>query len=853
MEPSGTPERYEVLRLIGYGAMGWVFCARDRRLERSVALKILRLSRDEHAAGGLDSESAARMLREARAAAALEHPNIVTIYDVGELAIGAYLTLPPGTPPLAPGEDRCCFIAMELIEGRPLRHYIGRGDVPVEQRLAWLGDVARALEFAHGRGIIHRDIKPDNVMIREDGTVKVLDFGLARRAAGYAAPAGTSALPTLTEDGTVAGTPLYMAPEQMRGAALDGRADQFSWGVIAYELLAGRPPWPGAADSIQIVARMLTHDPAPLRSVEPAIGAELAELVHRAIARDKADRFPSMTALLDALEAVPSGDPPRVQTVPPAPRAPAPRARRPAGWRLGALAVLATAAGAAIVGAQAGRVQRAEPAAAAPVACRSSADCAKTAGPPAVCRPETGKCVALGSEDCRAVAEPGDLGSDTTVWLGAMFPLTGDDAQSFGKREFQAVDLARSDFAQMLRGTNARAEAGDVHPIGIVACDDSVDAARAARHLVDEVGVPAVIGFRTSKEVIDLATSLFIPRGVLTFAALNTSPIITSLPRAPGQPRMVFRTTYSSAEAAAPIGMLVAGVLEPQVRALPGAVRAGAPLRVALLRQDDAAGLGFADALFRMLRYSGRSALENGSSYREMAYPFDTGGAASPDFDAIAAKLASFAPHVIVHFGADEAFLRVVDPLERAWTERSFRPRYLKPTALPPSVLEWIGTGAERRRRFLSVTTASSTSANARFVDRYAAAYAESVTRTFAPNSSYDAFYVLAYATHALGSEPVTGANLARAIGRLLPPGRPIDVGPGGIFDALNTLSSGGNIDLNGAAGRLDFDLESGEEPIDLAVLCVRRSDDGATNESVESGLVYDASARVLRGAMSCP
>jgi branched-chain amino acid transport system substrate-binding protein len=168
-------------------------------------------------------------------------------------------------------------------------------------------------------------------------------------------------------------------------------------------------------------------------------------------------------------------------------------------------------------------------------------------------------------------------------------------------------------------------------------------------------------------------------------------------------------------------------------------------------------------------------------------------------------------------------------------------------------VLAFAGQTAERRRRFLSLTSASATPTNARFVARYSEAYAEPVSRTFSPNSSYDAFYVLAYATLALGREPVTGTSLARAIARLLPPGRPIDVGPSGIFDGLNTLTAGGNVDLNGATGRLDFDTETGEAPVDLAVLCVRPAARGDAVDSVESGLIYDATTRALRGSMHCP
>jgi hypothetical protein len=316
---------------------------------------------------------------------------------------------------------------------------------------------------------------------------------------------------------------------------------------------------------------------------------------------------------------------------------------------------------------------------------------------------------------------------------------------------------------------------------------------------------------------------------------------------------MVFRTTYSSAEAAAPIGLLISELLEPGIRALPGALTSGEGVRVALVTQDDPAGLGFADAVFRKLRFNGRSALENESRYREIAYPFDMGDGKEPDVGRVAEKLLSFAPHVIIHFGADEVLERVVERLERDWKTPAFRPRYVKPTAPSPGLLAFVGQRPNLRRRLFSITSAPTTAANARFVAHYSEVYAEEVKRTFSPNSSYDAFYLLAYSTFALGQERVSGPALARMIGRLLPPGRSIDVGPNGIFDAVNALAVGEHIDLNGATGRLDFDLENGEAPVDLAILCVKQEVDPALTVSVESGLIYDATAGVLRGTMQCP
>jgi ABC-type branched-subunit amino acid transport system substrate-binding protein len=407
----------------------------------------------------------------------------------------------------------------------------------------------------------------------------------------------------------------------------------------------------------------------------------------------------------------------------------------------------------------------------------------------------------------------------------------------------------------MLAGATHRAHGA--RPIALVACNDAADARRAVHHLVDEVGVPAVIGFRSSNEAIEVATSTLIPKGVMGVAALNTSPMLSSLPAGLGGQRMTWRTTFSAAELALPVAKLVPEVLEPDVRAR--GLGREAPLRVALLRQDDAAGLGFADVLFRALHFNGRSALENEAAYHEFVYAPDSDAA---KLDDLARKMVAFAPHVVVDFGGDEPFVSVVAAVERLSSvgPRSLGgqpqtpgPRYVKAGTLAPSVVAFLGANAERRHRFLGLTSESSTAANARFVARYNEAYSDSVTRTFSPNSSYDAFYVVAYAALALGDGPVTGASLSHAVGRLLPPGKPIDVGPTGIFDAMNELASGRNIDLNGATGGLDFDPATGDAPVDLAVLCADVDAHGVAASVRESGMVYDATTRSLMGALRCP
>ena len=340
-------DRYTIEALLGRGGMGDVYRAYDERLERRVALKIIRAEDDLQGSQGSDGH-APQLLREARAAAALAHPNVVAIFDVGVL-------------------DGTTYLAMELIEGRPLRAYVG-SDVPIDRRIEWLVDVARALSAAHKKGLVHRDIKPENVMVSGDGMVKVLDFGIAHRSRALPTTStGTlpSSLTNTTRTGLV-GTPMYMAPEQMRGERLDGRADQFSWGVLAYELLSdGELPWPDATDLIGLMTAVITTEAARLPEA-PGLSPRIAGVVARALRRSRDERFTSMDEVLVALGSSSGGLQPGVASAPvdipsvrafdalgatldatdgaaPTPSPPAPAPRRRVLPTIGALAALALA------------------------------------------------------------------------------------------------------------------------------------------------------------------------------------------------------------------------------------------------------------------------------------------------------------------------------------------------------------------------------------------------------------------------------------------------------------------------------------------------------------------------------
>ncbi len=249
--------RYQVVRKLGAGGMANVYLAEDQELGRRVAIKILN---DRHAG---DDQFVERFRREAKNAAALSHPNIVSIYDRGE-AEGTY------------------YIAMEFLDGRSLKELIvGRGPAPVTVSVEYARQILQALRFAHRHGIVHRDIKPHNVLVDAEGRVKVTDFGIAR--------AGTS---QMTEAGSIVGTAQYLSPEQARGAAVDQRSDVYSLGIVLYELLTGTLPFNGDTP-VEIAMKHLSTVPEPPSTRRPDVPRDLDLIVMRALAKDPADRYQS--------------------------------------------------------------------------------------------------------------------------------------------------------------------------------------------------------------------------------------------------------------------------------------------------------------------------------------------------------------------------------------------------------------------------------------------------------------------------------------------------------------------------------------------------------------------------------
>lgn len=318
MRPQTIADRYELKEMVGSGGMSSVYRAFDTLLERHVALKIL------HEQFGGDDEHVERFRREARAVAQLSHPNIVTVIDRGE-------------------EDGRQFIVFELIDGENLKELVERGGPLPVRRVLELGlEIGRALAFAHAQGLVHRDVKPQNVLLGGEGVAKVTDFGIVRSldAVGH------------TETGTVLGTSHYIAPEQARGERVDAQTDVYSFGVVLYELLTGDVPYPG--DSFLAVAMKHVNDPVPgVLERRPDTPLRLASLVERCLAKLPGERPASMDdvvaelqACLDDLEAKDGGEATMIVRKPaaaPARRQAQPRTRRPVPVLPFALAALVLA------------------------------------------------------------------------------------------------------------------------------------------------------------------------------------------------------------------------------------------------------------------------------------------------------------------------------------------------------------------------------------------------------------------------------------------------------------------------------------------------------------------------------
>ncbi|MBZ5537087.1 MAG: protein kinase [Acidobacteriia bacterium] len=265
---------YRILQPLAAGGMGQIYLAKDTKLDRLVALKVFPASLTQ------DGDRIRRFEQEARAVSALNHPGILTIYEVGQ-------------------SESFHFIATEFIDGKTLRRHLIEGRMDPREALDIGIQVTSALAAAHDAGVVHRDIKPENIMRRRDGYIKILDFGLAKLIQSpllQIDPEVSTLADVQTHTGVVLGTANYMSPEQARGLNIDGRSDIFSVGIVIYEMVAGRPPFGGETPS-DVMASILLQDPPPLTHEEQAVPQELQRIVSKAMQKDRSKRYQTANEL----------------------------------------------------------------------------------------------------------------------------------------------------------------------------------------------------------------------------------------------------------------------------------------------------------------------------------------------------------------------------------------------------------------------------------------------------------------------------------------------------------------------------------------------------------------------------
>ncbi len=754
----------ETLRELGRGGVGIVHLVRkdDGRL---VVVKTLRPE--------LARNVAVRrtFFEEARIAALLRHPNVIEVTDKGA------------------DEDGVPFIEMEWVPGVTLQAIDDVDPLPVALYVAVVLDLLEGLHAAHtteGLHLVHRDVSPHNVLVGFDGSVKVLDFGIAK--------VRDSGIETTT--GLVKGKATYLAPEQAARKELDARTDLFAVGIMLWQRLAERRLWLDATEP-EIFHRLVNGEIPDLAGVKSDVPEALLAVVRRALAFEKEERFASAEEMKDALaRAVPRPSDARseisahVKRAFEGERGQIERATSEVK-RSRARAIIAVAIACAIGGAAWLAFGRTKPvavvAADAPKRC-TEASC--SAGEHCL---ENGACAAIESAGCVAIA-PGSAPSARPIWLGAMFPLTGPDGDAYGKSNARAAELAVREIDRL----GGVPSPGGRRPIGLVSCDDASDFEARGRRLAS-VAI-GVTGFRSSDEALSLVRDVLAPARVLSVSALNTSPLLAQLPA--GDPRLFFRATASATTFAAPLGHAVATKLAPLARKRAGLAEKER-VRVAVVRSGNATGVAYAEMVMRSLEaYGDISAREIASGGEALAIAIDT--------------LVKERPHVVVTL-SDGMFASIVEPLEKRLADG---PIYAGATPWEGSDFEaFVRAKPARQSRFFAVSWPTSHRSLAGFVERYKEQFGEVLSPATASPAPYDAIYLMAYAAAAAQKDVLDGPALSRAMQKLSGP-TPITVGPTELVQGMTAVAEGRAIDLTGILSRLDFDPATGDTAVDAVMLC---------------------------------
>ncbi len=480
--------------------------------------------------------------------------------------------------------------------------------------------------------------------------------------------------------------------------------------------------------------------------------------------------------------------------------------------------------------------------------CSKNADCASQ-GDYTICRKDSGTCVALQSPLCATVL--GDWQDDNAFIFGAIFPLSGDDTKT-GLALRDSIELALSEFKRVNDLPPVPGGKGQ-RAIAVVACNDKSDSdtgEEAAHHLVDDVGVQAILGAAFSGITIDVATDVTIPAGVLLFSPSATSTVITSL----DDHGLVWRTSPSDVYQAAALKLYV-NDLETQIRMSRGLCMP-APcadkIKLSVLYKGDAYGSGLAKALTPssgdVLEINGLPVTDasNDSLYQSLDYgdPDDPKADPVKESQRVTETIAQ-QPDIILVFGTTEGIINIFEPIEKGWTGTDKPDWVFSDGGEVPTLYQYIGTDDALRKRVTGTVPGTNNPRYENFRNAYSFNDGTSAD-TFGTAGAYDITYLLAYSVVALGSKPLTGANFNSALGKFFNSGQTVNAGDDPTV-AFQQLQAGNSIDYQGASGSLKFDANTGEAPSDIQIWCVTKSGNKANGER-NSGRFYSADDLILEG-----
>ncbi len=479
-----------------------------------------------------------------------------------------------------------------------------------------------------------------------------------------------------------------------------------------------------------------------------------------------------------------------------------------------------------------------------PGECRTHADCDRLRGDHWICRRSDRVCVPLMSEECTTVF--GDYRNDSAVFIGSLLQTEGDYA-STGRPAENAIRMAIRDIATANNGLPPAPGASQPRPVVLVGCNSGRAPIAAARHLVDKVQVPAIVGASFSGVTIQVATEVTIPGKVLLLSPSATSAAITHLQ----DDGLVWRTAPSDNLQAVAIRYLV-NLVEQDVRS-ELSLDPASPIRLAIVHKSDSYGRGLANSVEKIVEFNGKPASDNDGDYQRMDYG-DPAEPSSIAFTKTVDALLTFKPHVLLIFGTTEGVTDVFARVETNWAEATtHRPRYVfSDGGVVDELWNTVGRNDGLRKRIRGTIPGTDNELFRQFRADYEVLYGDRTgPEVFGVAGSYDATFLLGYSFAIIGALEPTGPHLAQGLASMVPPGKPIRSGYDWVTPAFTTIAEGTPIDFDGASGPLDFDVTTGEAPSDIQVWCLPAKSDGTAGVAQKSGLFLSATTGELAGAMS--